>query len=258
MSKISHNEKVLIYYTYVNKTDVGKKLCDALIERGANAKILDSSIKSFDRITTIKEYLKNDINVLICNPDLVKTGLNLTQFNNIIFYETNYNLFTLRQASRRSYRLNQTKNVNVYYMYYKDTVQEQTISIMANKLQAALTIEGNFFNDDGLGAMSDTQDFLAAVAASVVKGIENKVDANVFVRNNEKINNSKLIQKRVNRNRIEYDKLLIPVYKSNLLDCFNNNIGALKKKNTKLDKISKNTTKIADNIYVGNMSIFNL
>ena len=258
MSKISHNEKVLIYYTYVNKTDVGKKLCDALIERGANAKILDSSIKSFDRITTIKEYLKNDINVLICNPDLVKTGLNLTQFNNIIFYETNYNLFTLRQASRRSYRLNQTKNVNVYYMYYKDTVQEQTISIMANKLQAALTIEGNFFNDDGLGAMSDTQDFLAAVAASVVKGIENKVDANVFVRNNEKINNSKLIQKRINRNRIEYDKLLIPVYKSNLLDCFNNNIGALKKKNTKLDKISKNTTKIADNIYIGNMSIFNL
>ena len=129
---------------------------------------------------------------------------------------------------------------------------------MANKLQAALTIEGNFFNDDGLGAMSDTQDFLAAVAASVVKGIENKVDANVFVRNNEKINNSKLIQKRINRNRIEYDKLLIPVYKSNLLDCFNNNIGALKKKNTKLDKISKNTTKIADNIYIGNMSIFNL
>ena len=100
--------------------------------------------------------------------------------------------------------------------------------------------------------------FCLVVLIKNLKGIENKVDANVFVRNNEKINNSKLIQKRINRNRIEYDKLLIPVYKSNLLDCFNNNIGALKKKNTKLDKISKNTTKIADNIYVGNMSIFNL
>ena len=121
------------------------------------------------------------------------------------------------------------------YIYYKNTVQEQIISIMANKLQAALTIEGNFFNEDGLSAMSDTQDFLAAVAANVVKGIESKVDADVFVKNNEKIKNNKLIQKRTNRERIEYEKLLIPVYKANLLDCFNNNIGVLKKKNNKLD-----------------------
>ena len=258
VSKVNNNEKVLVYYTYVNKTDIGQKLCKGLTDMGINAKILDSSVKSFNRITTIREYLDDGLEVLICNPNLVKTGLNLTQFNNIIFYQTDYNLFTLRQASRRSYRLNQTKDVNVYYIYYRDTVQEQIISIMANKLQAALTIEGNFFNEDGLSAMSDTQDFLAAVAANVVKGIESKVDADVFVKNNEKIKNNKLIQKRTNRERIEYEKLLIPVYKANLLDCFNDDISNLKIKNNKIDKISKNTTQIADNIYLGNMSIFNL
>ena len=258
VSKVNNNEKVLVYYTYVNKTDIGQKLCKGLTDIGINAKILDSSVKSFNRITTIREYLDDGLEVLICNPNLVKTGLNLTQFNNIIFYQTDYNLFTLRQASRRSYRLNQTKDVNVYYIYYRDTVQEQIISIMANKLQAALTIEGNFFNEDGLSAMSDTQDFLAAVAANVVKGIESKVDADVFVKNNEKIKNNKLIQKRTNRERIEYEKLLIPGYKANLLDCFNDDISNLKIKNNKIDKISKNTTQIADNIYLGNMSIFNL
>ena len=50
----------------------------------------------------------------------------------------------MRQASRRSYRLNQKNNVSLYYLYYKNTVQENIISVMAERLKAVKILEGEF------------------------------------------------------------------------------------------------------------------
>ena len=59
--------------------------------------------------------------MLITNPRCVETGLDLNAFTTIIFYSMGYNLFTLRQASRRSWRINQTApRVEVYMLYYAD------------------------------------------------------------------------------------------------------------------------------------------
>ena len=50
---------------------------------------------------------------------------------NIIFYQTGYNLHTLRQASRRSWRLSQTADqIRVYFMHYRKSIQEQTVSLI--------------------------------------------------------------------------------------------------------------------------------
>ena len=55
-------------------------------------------------------------------------------------------LFTLRQASRRSWRINQTApRVDVYFFYYRDTIQERAMQLMASNfgtdLQTAIRCE---------------------------------------------------------------------------------------------------------------------
>lgn len=92
-----------------------------------------------------------------------------------------YNLYTMRQASRRSWRLSQTKDVEVYFLYYKKTIQEQALSLMATKLQASMAIEGKF-SEEGLNALSNNEDIFSQIASSVAEGIKDTVDINVFKR----------------------------------------------------------------------------
>ena len=141
--------------------------------------VLTSSVKSELREEWIDNQLEKGIDVLICNPSLVETGLDLLSFTNIIFYQVGYNIFTMRQASRRSWRLSQDKDIKVYFMYYKDTIQAQALSLMATKLQASMAIEGKF-SEEGLRAMSNNENLLTQIANSVVEGIKDVVEINTF------------------------------------------------------------------------------
>lgn len=141
---------------------------------------MTATIKAKDREEWIRQKLERDkIDVLICNPTLVETGLDLLDFTTIIYYQIGYNLFTMRQSSRRSWRLSQEHDVEVYFMFYKDTVQEQTLSLMASKQKASMAIEGKF-SEEGLNAMSDSTDMLTKIASSVTDGIKESVDVQVF------------------------------------------------------------------------------
>jgi hypothetical protein len=97
---------------------------------------------------------------VISHPKLVETGLDLFSkrpgghnFSTLIFYETGYNLFTLRQASRRSWRIGQRNDCKVLYLYYAGTLQERAMNLMGKKMTAAQALEGKF-SSDGLVAMA--------------------------------------------------------------------------------------------------------
>ena len=172
-------ENVLIYISYVNTTDAVERLMRIFEAEEIKAFALDAKTKTQEREKFIDAKVKEGYRVMICNPALVETGLDLLAFTNIIFYQTGYNPFTMRQAARRSYRLNQPNNVNVYFLYYEDTAQEVILSLMADKLNAAMAIEGKF-TEEGLNAMSNNDDLLNQIADSLVKNIEHKVKTGDF------------------------------------------------------------------------------
>lgn len=179
--KLANGEKVLVYYEWTNKTDVAQRLTNMFKENGINSAILTSSVSAETREEWIEKQLEEkDIDVLLCNPTLVETGLDLLAFTTIVFYQVGYNIFTMRQASRRSWRLSQTKDIEVYFIYYKGTIQDQALSLMATKLQASMAIEGKF-SEEGLRAMSNNEDLLTQIANSVVAGIQQTVEVQTFV-----------------------------------------------------------------------------
>ena len=104
------------------------------------------------------------------------TLLDLNAFTTLVFYNIAFNLYIFRQASRRSWRINQTApKVEVYMFYYKGTMQQRALRLMASKLSAATVIEGNI-SDEGLAAMSDCEDLTTQLAKELVDGIKENTE----------------------------------------------------------------------------------
>lgn len=187
-------EKVLVYTHWTNSTDINTRLSKILKKEGFKVSVLTQKVDVFEREEWIKNEISNGLDVLICNPRLVETGLNLLDFTTIVFYQLWRNLFTMRQGSRRSWRLSQSKDISIYYMYYKDTIQEQVVNLMATKLKASLLAEGKF-DEEGLVAMSDNMDILNKLAESVVNDISYSLDDNIFGKQiYRKTNNTQMIK----------------------------------------------------------------
>ena len=199
--KLALGEKVLVYYNTVNTTDLGEHLQSMFCAEDIKAFELRASVKAEKRMEYIQKEVDKGAQVMITNPTLVETGLDLLDFTTIVFFQVGYNLSTMRQASRRSWRLSQTKDIEVYFLYYNGTIQEQAISLMATKLQAAQTLEGNF-SEEGLKAMSQNDDMLTQIANNVVNDIKTVVDLDAFksarhvkqTSNNERAHSKSIVQ----------------------------------------------------------------
>jgi hypothetical protein len=118
------------------------------------------------------------VQVVICHPKLVETGLDLLDFPTIIFYESGYSLHTLRQASRRSWRIGQRRPVRVKFLCYEGAMQTACLRLMGKKLLVALTMEGKFAGE-GLQSIDEDDDMLSAMARELVErnGIGETADA---------------------------------------------------------------------------------
>lgn len=173
--KIAAGERVLIYTSWT-RTGSQRKLLKLLREEGYRSEILTPNVPTEKREEWVEKRVKSGLQVLITNPRVVETGLDLNAFTTLIFYSMGYNLFTLRQASRRSWRINQTApRVEVYMLYYANTMQAKAMKLMASKLAVAGIIEGTF-SEEGLAAMSDVKDMTSQMAKELAQGIKDNVE----------------------------------------------------------------------------------
>ena len=89
-SELKNGRRCLVYVHFSNK-GVGDDITDMLTKElpQYSTKFLSPTIAAKKRQAWIE---KNPSDVLVCNPELVKTGFDLLQFPTIIFYETTYNV----------------------------------------------------------------------------------------------------------------------------------------------------------------------
>jgi len=163
--------KVAVFLEHTGTRDLLPILEEKLMENGFSPLIMRSQgVKPENR----EEWLKDNLatgryDCLVCNPNLVKTGLDLLDFPTIIFFQCGYSVFTLRQASRRSWRIGQDKPVRVFYMAYAKTMQEKALSLMAQKMETSLAVEGEL-SDQGLAALSESDNSMMYELAKALTG----------------------------------------------------------------------------------------
>ncbi|MDN4067689.1 DEAD/DEAH box helicase family protein [Paenibacillus vini] len=152
--RIKAGRKVGIYATYTGKLGTLQRLQMLLEERGIKTAVLESDVKGPEREEWIAQREREGIQVLLTNPILVSTGLDLLGFSSLYFYQTGHRLSIVRQSSRRHWRIGQQNLCETVYSGYQGTMQELAINLMAAKMSAALALEGQY-SEEGLSSLTE-------------------------------------------------------------------------------------------------------
>ena len=176
-AELARGRRCQIYAVYTQKRDVTRRLECILTNEGIRVAVLTTDVPPESREAWYERQLRAGVQAVICHPKLVQTGLDLIDFPTILFYETGYSIYVLRQASRRSWRIGQRHPVKVKFLHYAGTMQETCLRLMGKKLLVSLAMEGKF-SSEGLQAINEEDDILMAMARELVteKGIGERAD----------------------------------------------------------------------------------
>ncbi len=163
---LAQGRRCQVFVTYTGKHSVLHRIEKVLVRAGIRTAIMEASLPTEKREAWYETQVAKGTQVVVCHPKLVETGLDLLHFPTLVFFESGYSLHTLRQASRRSWRIGQKLPVVVKFLYYKDTMQERCLKLMGKKSLVAMATEGRF-SGEGLQAMGD-EDLMTALARELV------------------------------------------------------------------------------------------
>jgi hypothetical protein len=156
-----------VYAVYTRKRDVTRRLENILAREGIRVAVLTSDVTPEKREGWFAQRLREGVQVTISHPRIIETGMDLLNHSTLIFFESGYSLHTLRQASRRSWRIGQRQPVRVFYLHYEETMQSSCLRLMGRKLLVSLAMEGKF-SREGLQSLDEDDDMLTAMARELV------------------------------------------------------------------------------------------
>ena len=180
-AQVARGRRVLVYCEHTATSDlmpdVAHKITTLAADRhGATLKVAvlrSTTVKPGERRAWFAAREAEGVNVVLCNPKLVKTGLNLIAWPSIVVLEPVYSLFTLAQAKRRAFRPTQTQDCDVTYVCYAGSMSEKAISIVARKSAAAAILNGDDLSN-GLLEFDPGMSLLQELAKAVMAGDEDR------------------------------------------------------------------------------------
>ncbi|MDB5129811.1 DEAD/DEAH box helicase [Mucilaginibacter sp.] len=125
-------EKVLIFTEFLDMIDTLKRVLFHVWP--VEILTIDGRVETTERQVNIDRFSAAEgFGIMILNPKTAGMGLNITAANHVIHYTRQWNPALEEQASARSYRNGQKKGVNIYYLYYADTIEEVIDERLRNK-----------------------------------------------------------------------------------------------------------------------------
>ena len=128
---IKGDHKILLFSGYTSMFPLIQK---ELEKRNIKYFKLIGSTKVDERIEMVEKF-NNDpkIKVFLISLKAGGTGLNLTGADIVIHYDPWWNISTENQATDRAYRIGQKKNVQVYKLITKDSIEEKIYELQKKK-----------------------------------------------------------------------------------------------------------------------------
>ena len=92
--------RVLVYATHTGTRDITERMDDILTRQGFRVAVMKAdAVAPERREACVADRVKEGIDVMICHPRLVQTGLDLIDFPTLIWYETEFFVFQSTQES---------------------------------------------------------------------------------------------------------------------------------------------------------------
>uniref|UniRef100_A0A2C9KB78 Chromatin-remodeling ATPase INO80 n=2 Tax=Biomphalaria glabrata TaxID=6526 RepID=A0A2C9KB78_BIOGL len=113
---------------------------------------LDGSSKISERRDMVADFqTRSDIFVFLLSTRAGGLGINLTAADTVIFYDSDWNPTVDQQAMDRAHRLGQTKQVTVYRLICKGTIEERILQRAKEKSEIQkMVISGGSYKPDSL------------------------------------------------------------------------------------------------------------
>lgn len=156
--------RTLVYTTYTGTRDTAARLKNQLDREGFKVAVLRSSVEAVKREDWLFDQVDRGVDIIITNPELVKTGLDMLEFPTIVFMQSGYNVYTVQQAARRSWRIGQTEDVEVFYLGYANSAQTKCLELMAKKIAVSQSTSGDM-PDSGLDVLNQSGDSIEVALA---------------------------------------------------------------------------------------------
>ena len=128
---VSSGHKILLFSGYTSMLEI---IEDRLKKEDINYRKLTGQTNVSDRVDLVDEFNEDaDIKVFLISLKTGGTGLNLTGADMVIHYDPWWNLSAENQATDRSYRIGQKRNVQVYKLITKDSIEEKIYELQKKK-----------------------------------------------------------------------------------------------------------------------------
>ncbi len=128
---IESGHKILLFSGYTSMFDIIER---EFKKEDISYYKLTGETKVVDRIKLVDEFNENpDIKVFLISLKAGGTGLNLIGADMVIHYDPWWNLSAENQATDRTYRIGQKKNVQVYKLITKNSIEEKIYELQQKK-----------------------------------------------------------------------------------------------------------------------------
>lgn len=129
-NSIDSGHRMLIFSQFTSMHDIIGKALDSL---GISYFYLDGSTKAKDRIDMVNRFNGGEKDVFLISLKAGGTGLNLTGADMVVHYDPWWNPAVEEQATDRAHRIGQTKNVQVFKIITKGTIEEKIFELQEKK-----------------------------------------------------------------------------------------------------------------------------
>lgn len=136
-----NNQKILLFSSFTSMLDLIEK---ELHREGISYLKLTGKTSKEDRKMLVDQFQNDNTTVFLISLKAGGTGLNLTAAEAVIHYDPWWNQSAQNQATDRAYRIGQNKNVQVFKLVMKNSIEEKIQKLQLMKKELADTfVESN-------------------------------------------------------------------------------------------------------------------
>ena len=168
---LAENHRVLLFLRHTGTAPLPQRMLGLLRTLTPRVSFLDAQkVPTGRRQEWIRREIERGVEVLVLNPNTVRTGLNnLIAFNVGLWHELDYSTTTVRQANGRLHRIGQKKPVSIEFPFYARTAQQIAFDLIARKLSVSCLVDGLDL-ESALEAAGAGPEKAAATAAAMSLG----------------------------------------------------------------------------------------
>ena len=167
--------RCMLFCQQTASRDITPRWREILAQAGLKAAVL--KVDPEKREAWVAKQVEDGVDVIITHPRRVETGMDLLDFPTLIWMGTEYSVYTVMQASRRSWRIGQDRPVKVYFFNYANTLQNDALYLIAAKVAATVRVNGDVVGDDSLAELDElaSTDMVTALARIVTEDDKHQV-----------------------------------------------------------------------------------